>query len=198
MKSWNGEMLLPRTLSLTSPSIHQAIYLSHSSLLLFHISISLSLVGLCLKVPSVSTIQRSDREDEALGRDIKSGMLALVPISPWIAGPSICLHMIWSWLSPERKKGLPPMTNDNLRINTRGEGGEEKKSWITLSSSISHCSSSSPPGSALTSSGDCHSFFKSCKNAFCRFVQLYYWGGLNTYQESSLSFLSNKSNVWIR
>lgn len=71
-----------------------------------------------------------DRADEAQGRDIKRGMLALVlphPISIWVAGPSICLRMIWSWLSQERKKGPPPMTNDNLRINTQVREGRRKR-----------------------------------------------------------------------
>lgn len=130
MKGWNGEMLLPLTLFHTSTSIHQAIHLSHSSLLLFHTSVSLSPVGSCLEVPSVSAIQGGDRADEAQGRDIKRGMLALVlphPISIWVAGPSICLRMIWSWLPQERKKGPPPMTNDNLRINTQVREGRRKR-----------------------------------------------------------------------
>lgn len=35
--------------------------------------------------------------------------------------------MIWSWLSQEGKKGRPPMTNDNLRINTQVREGRRKR-----------------------------------------------------------------------
>lgn len=39
----------------------------------------------------------------------------------------LCLRMIWSWLSQERKKGPLPVTNDNLRINTHVRPGRRKR-----------------------------------------------------------------------
>ncbi len=107
---------------------------SHSSFTLIPPSVSY----FCVTVPSgfvsrSSICQhhpRGDRADEAQGRDIKRGMLALVlphSISIWVAGPAICLRMIWSWLLQERNKGPPPMTNDDLRINTQVREGRRKR-----------------------------------------------------------------------
>lgn len=84
----NSDILPLLTLFHTSAFIHRAIHLSHSSLLLFQTSVPLSLAGWCLEVPSVSsTIQGGDRADEAQGRDIKHGMLALV-LPPYPSSPS--------------------------------------------------------------------------------------------------------------
>lgn len=49
------------------------------------------------------------------------------PISIWVAGPSICLRMIWSWLSQEGKKR--PSTNDKWQSQNKhkwGRGGEKE------------------------------------------------------------------------
>lgn len=122
--------------------------LSHSSFTLIPLSVSY----FCVTVPN-GLVSRSFFCQHHLGgwqggwgprerhqtRDAGLGLLASPhPISIWVTGPSICLRMIWNWLSQARKKGPPPVTNDNLRINITEEG-VEKKSWITLSSSISLC-----------------------------------------------------------
>lgn len=106
------------------PFIKSFIFHTHlyfCFILLCHCPQRVSASKFHLSAPS----RRGDRADEARGRHIKRWMLALVlpPPSPSpplfeFAGPSICLRMIWSWLSQEGKKGPPPMTNDNLRINT--------------------------------------------------------------------------------
>ncbi len=94
MKGWNGEMLLPSTLFHTSPSIHQAIHLSHSSLLLFHTSVSLSPVGSCLEVPSVSTIQGVTERMRPRGETSNVGCwpwFSPIPsLFELLAPPSVC------------------------------------------------------------------------------------------------------------
>lgn len=125
----------------TSTSIHQAIHLSHSSLLLFHTSVSLSPVGPCLEVPSVSAVQGGVTE-----RMRPRGETSNVGCWPWFytpstpPTPSTPSHLYLSLLAPpsvcawfgagcrgRERKGPPPMTNDNLRINTRVREGRRKR-----------------------------------------------------------------------
>lgn len=103
--------------------------LSHSSFTLISPSVSY----FCVTVPS-GLVPRSsicqhhpggvtERMRPGTHQTLDAGLGFLPPpsLSPPLfefAGPSICLRMIWSWLSQEGKKGPPPMTNDNLRINT--------------------------------------------------------------------------------
>lgn len=61
------------------------------------------------------------------------GETSNVGCRPWFSPQShlylscwpLCLRMIWSWLSQERKKGPLPMTND--RINTHVRQGRRKR-----------------------------------------------------------------------
>jgi len=142
---WKAEMV--RFCCLSYCFIHQLPFINP---FLFHTHPSFCFILLCHcpQWVSVSKFHLSapsrggDRADEAQGRDIKHGMLALPPPTPsshlylssWLL--HLSAHDLELAVAGEKER---PSTNDKWQSQNKhtSEGGEEKKSWITLSSSVS-------------------------------------------------------------